>query len=188
MRRRRPRSLDKLLTLGDGTIQAPRGQRALPPPVEAPPGYALSVYRCQLVEERTIAVPDLRVRTTAQCARIFWQYMGQPSAEVFVVLMLDGSNSLLGISTVAMGDHTEVFVSAAQVYKPAILRNASRIIVGHNHVEGPAHPSSSDKKLTKVLDKAGDALGILLCDHIIVGRTQKDTFSFLDAGLLPEDE
>jgi DNA repair protein RadC len=180
-------TLEQLLAPGVGIVQAPKKKapRKLPEPRDPPTGYALSVYRCQLVEERKLAVPRLTVSTPAQVATVLWDYFDQPDRELFVVLLLDAANALVGINTVAIGDHTTVLVSAREVFKPAILANADRIVVAHNHINGDVRPSPADKKLTRALVAAARALDIQLCDHVILGRTKRERFSFLDADMLP---
>jgi len=185
--KRKQQTLESLLAPSVGAVQQPkRRERKLPAP-KAAPGFALKVYRCQLVEERTISVKRLTVATPSQCAAVVWEYIDQPDCEVFVSLMLDRANTLLGVSTVAIGDHDQVFVSARQVYKPVLLLNADRVVVAHNHLNGDVRPSKADKQVTRMLVKAGRALGIQLCDHVIVGRTAAQSFSMLDAGLVPEE-
>jgi len=142
----------------------------------------VTVYRCQLVEERTIAVASAVVHDTAAAAALIRTFMGSPDREMFVLLMLDLANHVLGLHMVALGDLATVRFALREVFKPALLRNAERIIVAHNHVGGDSRPSAEDKKLTKRLAKGAALLGIQLSDHIILGRT--DFYSFLDEGRL----
>lgn len=182
--KRNQQTLEQLLVpLG---AEAKRRERKLPAPKTPATGYALKVYRCQLVEERTIAVKRLTVSTPNQCATVVLDYLDSPDREVFVTLMLDRANTLLGINTVAIGDHETVYVSARQVFKPALLVNADRVVLAHNHLNGETKPSTPDKRLTKALVAAGRALDIQVCDHVIVGRNAKEWFSMLDAGMIPE--
>jgi DNA repair protein RadC len=68
--------------------------------------------------------------------------------------------------------------------KPAILSNAAAIICGHNHPSGDSAPSQEDRLLTRKLVLAGEALGIRVLDHVIVGDGTVSYFSFADEGLL----
>jgi DNA repair protein RadC len=181
------RTLDELLAPGAGVVQAPKKRgRALPKPAKPGAPYALPVYRCQLVQERTLAVTRLVVTTPSQIASVVWDYLDSPDREVFVVVLLDAANTLLGINTVSVGDVSQTPVGVREVFKPALLRNAERIVIAHNHLNGNVRPSPSDKKLTRALVAAGRVLEIDVCDHVIVGRTPRERFSFLDEGLLPE--
>ncbi|NIR28726.1 MAG: DNA repair protein RadC [Gammaproteobacteria bacterium] len=144
----------------------------------------LTVYRVQLVEERRIAVPRLRVRTSAHAAQVAWRYLDRPDREHFVVLLLDLRHNLLGIHTAAVGCIDEVRVSPRAVFKAALLRNAEGVVLAHNHVSGPVVPSPADRKLTRELARAGNALQVCVHDHVILGRSARERFSFLENGLL----
>lgn len=181
---RQQQTLEALLV--GGVAEAKRRERKLPAPESPASGYALKVYRCQLVEERTLSVKRLTVSTPGQCAQVVLDFIDSADREVFVVLLLDRANTMLGIQTVAIGDHETVYVSPRQVYKPALLLNADRVVVAHNHLNGNTKPSAQDKRLTKSLVKAGEALDVQLCDHVIVGRNAKEWFSMLDADMIPE--
>ena len=54
------------------------------------------------------------------------------------------------------------------VYRTAVLANASSVIVGHNHPSGDPSPSADDVELTRRLAAAGVLIGIPLADHVIV--------------------
>jgi len=176
------RTVEKYLT------DPPRfATRAKPPPRRGEPDQPTTlvpVYRVQLVEERKIAVERAQVRTTAQAARLVDRYMDRPDREMFVVVLLDDCCAVMGLHTAHIGCLESTPADPRDIYKPAILRNASRIVVAHNHVDGPVRPSRDDRALTVRLAKAGEALGVKLNDHIIIGKSWRDRYSFLDAGLL----
>lgn len=144
---------------------------------------AVHVYRSELVEERVIAVPLLDAAGPNRSARILDHYIGRADRETFAVLMLDAGNTVLGLFTVAVGSLARVAVTPRQVFQPAILRLAERIVLGHNHVLGTALPSREDKAITKDLVRAGKALAIEVVDHVIVTRNGK-FFSFAQHGLI----
>jgi DNA repair protein RadC len=52
-------------------------------------------------------------------------------------------------------------VHPREVFKQAILRNASALFLFHNHPSGDPTPSDEDLAVTKRLVKAGALLGIL---------------------------
>ena len=61
-------------------------------------------------------------------------------------------------------------VEPTQVFKAAILHGAAEIVVAHNHLTGHLEPSGHDIAMTRQLVEAGRALGILVRDHLIIGR------------------
>jgi DNA repair protein RadC len=70
-----------------------------------------------------------------------------------------------------------------EVFRAALLSNAARIIVAHNHPSGDPTPSPADRLLTARLVSAGEILGIPLADHLVVG--DGTWVSFRNLGLLP---
>ena len=101
-------------------------------------------------------------------------------------MMLDRQNQLIGINTVSIGSLSTSIVHPREVWKPAILSNATAVIFGHNHPSGEPTPSTEDKELTKLLVGGGKLLGISVLDHIIIGDGTDQYFSFADEGMLTE--
>lgn len=52
----------------------------------------------------------------------------------------------------------------------------------HNHPSGDPSPSKADIDMTKEVREAGDKLGIVLHDHVIVSKSGNNSFKTL--GLL----
>lgn len=103
--------------------------------------------------------------------------------EMFYVCCLDARNQPVCLEMTAKGGCSCCNVEPAQVFKTAILSNASGIICFHNHPSGICTPSEDDKRLTKRLKEAGEILGISVLDHIIIG--ENNTFySFKEADIL----
>jgi DNA repair protein RadC len=61
-------------------------------------------------------------------------------------------------------------VRPADVFKPAIRRSATALIVVHNHPSGDPTPSPDDVAVTRELVKAGELIDIKVLDHIIIGQ------------------
>jgi DNA repair protein RadC len=99
----------------------------------------------------------------------FREEFGRLDREVFVALLLDGRNQVLGFNVVSIGSLTAALVHPREVFKPVILANAAAIILIHNHPSGSAEPSAEDRALTARLEQAGELLGIRVVDHIVVG-------------------
>jgi DNA repair protein RadC len=104
--------------------------------------------------------------------------------EHFAVLMLNAKCQAIGVSIVHIGSLTCTMVCARDVFKVAILANASMIIVAHNHPSGDPKPSPEDHAVTKVLVTVGNLLDIPVIDHVIVG--EHAMFSFKGRGVMPE--
>jgi DNA repair protein RadC len=108
--------------------------------------------------------------------------MSHRETEHFRVLFLDRKNTLIADEEQARGTVDHVPVYPREVVKRALELNASALILVHNHPSGDPTPSSSDIAMTAQIRAAAEALGITLHDHIIVGRSQEQ--SFRASGLL----
>lgn len=90
--------------------------------------------------------------------------------EYFVCLTLDGANRLIAKRTITIGTLTSSLVHPREVFADAITDRAASVIVAHNHPSGILRPSDADNEVTNRLQEAGELLGILLNDHIIVSN------------------
>ena len=54
--------------------------------------------------------------------------------------------------------------------------SASYIVCVHNHPSGNALPSKNDIELTKMVKEIGNLHGIILMDHIIIGKDNYYSF------------
>jgi DNA repair protein RadC len=90
--------------------------------------------------------------------------------EEFHVLFLDKRNGLIADEKLGAGtiDHTPVY--PREVVRRALELSASAIILVHNHPSGDPTPSSADVKMTHDIVAIGAPLGVVVHDHIIVGK------------------
>ena len=98
------------------------------------------------------------------------RFLSSRDRENFVVMHLGPQKQVLGIEEVARGTVQEVSVHPREVFKGAILSNASSVIVGHNHPSGDPNPSESDRLISARLVQAGKVLNLPVVDHIVVGE------------------
>jgi len=132
----------------------------------------LSLTRIQLVKESThrydavkkISCPDDVAR--AVCT-VFG--LDTRAEEHFLVIALDTKNKINGIQEISMGTVNSSLVHPREVFKVAILHNATGIILVHNHPSGDATPSKEDIMLTARLTEAGKMMDIPILDHLIIG-------------------
>ena len=102
--------------------------------------------------------------------------------EVFVCLHLDSNLHLIECQELFRGSITQTAVYPREILKEALARNASAMIVAHNHPSGNPLPSSADQDLTVTLMKALQLVDIPLLDHCIVSN--RGFFSFSESGLM----
>lgn len=108
--------------------------------------------------------------------------MAREKREQFRILFLDKKNVLIADEVQQTGtiDHTPVY--PREVVKRALELDASALIVVHNHPSGDPEPSRDDIDMTREIQEAAQRLGIVLHDHVIIGR--KGHSSFKRLGLL----
>ena len=90
--------------------------------------------------------------------------------EHIVVVCCDASGRATNIDVVAKGSVNYCQVSIIEIFKMAVISNAVKIIMFHNHPSGDPVPSRKDKEITKKVREVGELLEIELLDHIIIGR------------------
>ena len=88
--------------------------------------------------------------------------------EKFWVVGLNVRKCIVYIELVALGTLNACLVQAREVYRFAIMKAVSDIIVVHSHPSGDPEPSEDDIAITKRLYDADKILGIELVDHVIV--------------------
>jgi DNA repair protein RadC len=90
--------------------------------------------------------------------------------EQFRVLFLDKRNRLIADELQQVGtiDHAPVY--PREVVKRALELSATAVILVHNHPSGDPTPSRSDIQMTHAIIEVAKPLGIVVHDHIIVGK------------------
>jgi DNA repair protein RadC len=108
--------------------------------------------------------------------------MARSQTEEFRILFLDRKNVLIADEVQSTGtvDHTPVY--PREIVKRALEHAATAIILVHNHPSGDPTPSRADITMTRDVADAAKALGIVVHDHVIVGRSGHISFKAL--GLL----
>jgi DNA repair protein RadC len=113
----------------------------------------------------------LQVKCSKDAFDIFmenWDLDSIEHIEEFKLLLMNRSNSVLGIMPVSKGGLSGTVTDVRLIFQGAIKANASGIIVCHNHPSVNLNPSEFDAKLTKKIKQAGLLMDILLLDHFII--------------------
>lgn len=69
---------------------------------------------------------------------------------------------------VALGTAGHVSVHPRDIFREAIRRNATGIVIAHNHPSGDPTPSAEDIAITEMIRAGAELLGLQLFDHVIV--------------------
>ena len=94
------------------------------------------------------------------------------------VLYMNNCNRPLGKLMITVGSIAATIIDHRRIVKQALLCNATRIILFHNHPSGNPLPSKADITETEKLKKACDLFEISLLDHIIIA--EDSFYSFAD--------
>lgn len=112
------------------------------------------------------------------------QNMCDLDREVVCVINLRTDGIPLNCNFVSMGAVDECMAHPREIYKSAILSNATSMILLHNHPSGNLLPSKADTMMTDRMNSICEMMGIPLQDHLIVGGDNREYFSFKEKGML----
>jgi len=99
--------------------------------------------------------------------------------EQFRILFLDKRNALIADEVQGAGtvDHTPVY--PREIIRRGLELNASALVLVHNHPSGDPTPSNADIRMTHEIITIAKPMGIVVHDHIIVGRNGHTSFKGL---------
>ena len=129
----------------------------------------LDIVKIKMVKESSVKYENRRIKNPWDAYKIFNDYIDDSNKEMFVLMCLNNKNEPTHISTISIGSVNESIATPAEVFKVALLSNANKIMVCHNHPSGDPQPSESDRNITERLYDSGAIIGIKLLDHIIIG-------------------
>jgi len=130
--------------------------------------FIVKSYRLELIKTK-IAEPAPPANSSKEVAKRY-RSLEKYDREHLVRLDLDNRNRIIGEETISIGTAEMALVSPRELFKGALLNNAVRIILIHNHPSGSAEPSFEDKKIENALRDAGEILGIQVMDFVIIGE------------------
>jgi DNA repair protein RadC len=108
--------------------------------------------------------------------------MAHERIEQFRVLFLDTRNRLIADEVQSRGSISHTPAYPREVVRRCLELHASSVILAHNHPSGEPTPSREDVAMTADIQRAAATMGIVVHDHIIVGRSK--VLSFREEKLL----
>ncbi len=112
--------------------------------------------------------------------RMIWDMDEFEIRECFYALYFNTKLDVVAYRKIADGGLDAVMINMRLIMLSALLCNATRIAVAHNHPSGTMTPSAADRSLTNKIIEAGKVLDIQLIDHILL--TTDSYYSFRDQG------
>ncbi len=110
------------------------------------------------------------IASPADAAALVLYEMSGLEQEHLRVMLLDRKNRLLEIVELYKGSVNSSQVRIGEIFKEAIRKNASAVIVIHNHPSGDPTPSPDDVAVTRALVQAGRLLDVDVLDHLVIGQ------------------
>lgn len=128
-------------------------------------------------------VTDNHIMDNPENAKNFIRlYFSKMTVECFGVFLLDSNLKLIDAIEISKGTVGHATVYRRELVKLVLDKNASNIILTHNHPDGDVSPSDEDVDLTCELMKAMFAIDVSILDHLIAGHDK--VFSFSESGLI----
>ncbi len=91
-------------------------------------------------------------------------------------LALSPSLKLLKAEMIFRGTVNTCLIHPREIFRFALLNNATSIIIAHNHPSQEQMPSTADIKMTNQLISAGKLIEIPLIDHLLIIRDSYFSF------------
>ncbi|MDO8753077.1 MAG: DNA repair protein RadC [Anaerolineales bacterium] len=126
----------------------------------------------ELGRRLTLESPEERptVNSPADAAALVAYEMSALEQEHLRVILLDRRNRVLETVEVYKGSVNSSQVRVGEIFKEAVRKNASAIIVIHNHPSGDPTPSPDDVAVTRAIVQAGKLLDVDVLDHMVIGQ------------------
>ncbi|HMG15650.1 MAG TPA: DNA repair protein RadC [Saprospiraceae bacterium] len=124
----------------------------------------------------------LRIVSSNDSYQIIKSKLVDLPVEQFWIIYLNRANNVIHSGRISIGGTVGTIADPRIIFKEALDRKASSIVLCHNHPSGQIKPSQSDINLTRRMKQAGEVLDIHVVDHIIV--TDNGYFSFSDEGMM----
>ncbi len=177
----------ELLLSGGGSIEALAGMsidrlctiNGIGPSKAVTIVAALELGRRSVSENTSPSCPTLS--SSKAVFRLMQPQMKHLTHEECWILLLNKGNRLISKERISIGGLESTIIDNRIIIHKAIDKNASAVILVHNHPSGNAMPSLPDIKQTESLNKALKTCDIPLLDHIIIAKDAY--YSFADEEL-----
>ena len=110
------------------------------------------------------------INSPADAAALVQYEMSLLEKEHLRVLLLDRRNRVLDTEEIYQGSVNSSQVRVGEIFRAAVGRLASAIVVVHNHPSGDPTPSPDDVAVTRAIVQAGKLLDVECLDHLVIGQ------------------
>ena len=119
-----------------------------------------------------------RLDNSQQAAAYFRTRLAHLPHEQMLALSPDAHFRVIACDLVALGGIDGATVEPRVVLKTVLERNASYLILAHNHPSGDCTPSHADIAVTNKLIDLLQPIGVQLLDHLVIGAEDRSVLAF----------
>ncbi len=126
----------------------------------------------ELGRRLTLESPEerLAINSPADAAALVQYEMSALEQEHLRVILLDRRNRVMETAEVYKGSVSSSQIRIGEVFREAVRKNASALVVIHNHPSGDPTPSPDDVAVTRAIVQAGKLLDVEVLDHLVIGQ------------------
>jgi DNA repair protein RadC len=126
----------------------------------------------ELGRRLTLESPEERptINSPGDAAALLQYEMQALEQEHLRVMLLDRRNRVLEVVDLYRGSVSSSQIRVGEIFREAVRKNASAIIVAHNHPSGDPTPSPDDVAVTRAILQAGKMLDVDVLDHLVIGQ------------------
>ena len=144
-------------------------------------GKALAIAAAMELGRRAFAEVSVPDKIPVTCSRaaakaMFPKLKGLDHEECWL-LLLNRSHYIIGMEKISSGGPSSTSPGDIRILKRIIEKEASSVILFHNHPSGNPHPGEADIRFTDQIRRAVSSIGCPLIDHIIISEDSYFSFS-----------
>lgn len=132
-------------------------------------------------DDTEVKTPEF-IHGSREAYNLMRRHLVDLSHEEFWIILTARSQKVISRELISRGGLSQTIVDPKVIFGIALQRQASNIILVHNHPSGNLKASDADITITRRLIQAGNVLEIKVLDHIII--SDNGFYSFADNGII----
>ena len=132
-----------------------------------------TIRKYRIAEPKEEVQPDVAFKIAKQIYKNL-----DADQEHLTILFLDDALHINGFKVLFNGTMESALIDLRIIFRSSLLFGAEKIILIHNHPNNNLRPSEEDDYLTKKVAEAGELLNVRLIDHIIIGDSNEEYYSY----------
>lgn len=128
--------------------------------------------RCDLMKEKSFNYPvENDLNSPSAIYRMLCDVfrIDKETEECLYLLSFNAKHKLLGVFEASRGTSMSTVCGVREIFQKALLSNAVGVVIAHNHPSGDVSPSMEDEYAWKKMRDAGELIGVVMLDSVIVG-------------------